>query len=270
MTSDSVLAEDVLRGKPLRVPVFDCHGHVGPVARFSIRDAGSAESMINIMDRCGIDSIIISSMLGLYHDVVAGNRETCSIAHRYAGRIYGYAVINPTLDEGDVVTEIETCLSQQGMIGVKLHPGIDKKRAADQAYYPVYDYCSRHEVPLLCHTWGDRDIEDFAHITAEFPHLKVILGHSGGPIRSALEKAADLCSGRDGIYLDITCSRTLAGLIEWMVANAPYQKILYGSDLPFIDPRPNLGLVAFSDIPEQQKLRILGENVRDLFSHRLF
>jgi predicted TIM-barrel fold metal-dependent hydrolase len=39
-------------------------------------------------------------------------------------------------------------------------------------------------------------------------------------------------------------------------------KVLYGTDAPMRDPRPQLGWVAYADISIEDKKKILGENMQ--------
>jgi predicted TIM-barrel fold metal-dependent hydrolase len=39
-------------------------------------------------------------------------------------------------------------------------------------------------------------------------------------------------------------------------------RVLFGTDNPFIDPRPQIGRVALARIPDEDKLNIFGANAR--------
>lgn len=246
--------------------IFDCHCHCGPVHKFRVMDDGSAESMIDVMDRCGIDRVAFSSMLSLTWDVGAGNRVMQDIVERYPGRMYGYVVIHPADATKSQLDELDRSRGKPGIVGVKIHPGMHQARPVASGYEETYRWCLETGYPVLSHTWGDADIEDFRTITDRYRDLKVILGHSGGPSRSALERACDLVSSRSSVYLDITCSREAPGLVEWMLERAPENRILFGSDMPFIDPRPTIGLVEYADVSESVREAVFRTNAEALFS----
>ena len=50
-----------------------------------------------------------------------------------------------------------------------------------------------------------------------------------------------------------------------MVAGAGAERVLYGSDIPFVDPRGQLGRVAFARLPDDDLRLILGGNARRLW-----
>ena len=246
--------------------IFDCHGHCGPCRKFFSANAGSIESMIEVMDRSGIERLVFSSMLALYYDERVGNREMMSAVERYPGRLFGYVALRPGSGEQFQIDELEAYREVPGIAGVKIHPGLHETRPTDPGYDPIYSFCAESGYPLLSHTWGESDIEDFDRVLSRFPRLRLILGHAGGPSRRALERACDLAYRYDEVYLDITCSRTVAGLIEWMAGRAPVQRILFGSDIPFIDPRPAVGLVLYARVTDAVREAIFFENADRLYN----
>ena len=50
-----------------------------------------------------------------------------------------------------------------------------------------------------------------------------------------------------------------------MVGGVGADRILFGTDLPFIDCRPQVGYVAAARISDDDKRRIFGRNARKLF-----
>jgi len=98
----------------------------------------------------------------------------------------------------------------------------------------------------------------------EFPGAKILIGHSGLGL-DGLEKAIRLTNEHPNTYLDLTSSVCYFGLVEKMVAEAGSERVLFGTDLPFIDPRQKVGQVAFARITEEAKEKILGLNAAQLF-----
>jgi len=66
-------------------------------------------------------------------------------------------------------------------------------------------------------------------------------------------------------YLDLAGSVLLYGGLETMVERAGAEKILFGTDVPFIDPRPGLGRILCARISDDDKRKILGLNAKRLF-----
>jgi len=90
-----------------------------------------------------------------------------------------------------------------------------------------------------------------------------IMGHAGGEIR-AMEDAVDVVNRHDNVYVDLAFSNPFEGNVEWFVKEMGSKKVLFGSDMPFYDPRPTFGRVAMSDISLEEKKDVFGLNMKKL------
>ena len=86
------LRERYLAGE--KTPVIDVHGHLGPFHGICMPEA-SLDAMIRGMERCGVESIVVSPHSALLGDTREGNRE---MIEEYGGFI-----------EAHVSTPIEVC-----------------------------------------------------------------------------------------------------------------------------------------------------------------
>ena len=68
------------------------------------------------------------------------------------------------------------------------------------------------------------------------------------------------------LYLELTFSHAPYGLIEYFVREVGVERMLYGSDAPWMSMQQQLGRVLFADIPETDKKQILVENPRRILS----
>ncbi|HBN83163.1 MAG TPA: hypothetical protein DDZ89_04910, partial [Clostridiales bacterium] len=66
------------------------------------------------------------------------------------------------------------------------------------------------------------------------------------------------------IYLQITYTTVTQGVMEYFVKEGLADKVLYGTDAPMRDPRPQLGWVVYADIPTEDKKKILGGNMKKI------
>jgi predicted TIM-barrel fold metal-dependent hydrolase len=74
-------------GTPAARDVFDAHGHLGSWTAFWLPRPG-AESLLAVMDRCGVDGMAVSSLLGIGPDPEAGNAETIAAVEGSGGRLH--------------------------------------------------------------------------------------------------------------------------------------------------------------------------------------
>jgi len=114
---------------------------------------------------------------------------------------------------------------------------------------PLLDYC----VPAQC-----------GRIAEDYPGAKIILGHSGGEYDGVLE-AITVAKAFPNVYLDTASSRLYPSMIEMMVAEVGAEKVLYGSDVPFVSPVPQVGKIVYAEIGEAEKRMIPGLNAAGLF-----
>jgi hypothetical protein len=94
--------------------------------------------------------------------------------------------------------------------------------------------------------------------------VQILLAHLGGFDRAYREVPA-LAGEFPNLWFDTSGSRHPRGMMEWLVRQGLAGRLLYGSDMPFIDPGSQLGKVLYADIPEEARAAILGGNARRLF-----
>ena len=129
-------------------------------------------------------------------------------------------------------------------------------------------------MPVLIHTWNSLRYADAlldfslplrAAVVAErHPAARLIIGHSGGEYDGLLE-AIPMAARFPNVSLDTASSRLYPGIVEKMVAEAGADKVLYGSDVPFLTPVTQLGKVVYSGISGSDKRKVLGLNAAKLF-----
>lgn len=249
--------------------IFDCHGHFGPYFGFHIPDLSAGE-FVTVLDRIGINAVVISTMGNV---VPYGNDVVAEAISAYPERFVGYAKVNANYPE-DVETELIRCFDELGFRGIKIHPYWDQVPPDDPRYKPVWEFSSERKVPVLIHTWNSHRYVDalldfclpslFAKIAEDYPDAILLLGHSGGEYDGILD-AIEVAKAYPNIYLDTASSRLYPEVIEMIVDEVGAERVLYGSDVPFLSPAPQVGKIVYADIGESEKEMILGLNATKLF-----
>ena len=98
----------------------------------------------------------------------------------------------------------------------------------------------------------------------KYQNVKFIFGHAGGRY-NAHRAAVRIAKEYDNAFLDISGDSTWFGFLEWLVDAAGAGKILYGSDITWIDPRTQLGMVLGANISDEAKMSILRTNAVRVF-----
>ena len=101
-------------------------------------------------------------------------------------------------------------------------------------------------------------------LAEKYPEAKFITAHSATSWQMVDEAAAET-GAHDNLYFDVAGSILLYGCLEEMVERLGVGKILFGTDNPFIDPRPGLGRLLMARISDDDKRQILGLNAKRIF-----
>ena len=261
----SDLQQKVSQGIPLTDElVIDAHCHMGYYPNFNV-PAPSAADMVRWMDRLGIRACVAAHHAAIAPDFRYGNDEVLQAMANFPGRIYGYATVNPNYPESELIAELERCISA-GMVGVKLHPDLHQTNVDDDKYRAVWEWTNERSLPLLSHTGigGRNPIKTFEKLAEMYPNVSILLGHSGFGSEGADQSIA-ACLKYPNIYCEITGSVIVYGTLERMVNQLGADRVLFGTDLPFLDARPQVGRVAFAKISDDDKRKVFGLNAARIF-----
>ena len=260
------------RGEPLdHIPVIDPHTHVlhdglmggGYVAM----PHGDAEHMIRRNRRLGVDRFCCSSWIGIWIDYRRGNALIHDLTERYPDDVIGYATIDPKKSD-DVAADVALCHDTYGFPGLKPY----NPRIGLPYNSPLYDvwYEKGNEiggfVKLHQTMIGDTFLDEIDDIARRYPNMRYLLAHSGWTWGVARERA-EFARTRPNVFLDLTFTSVLHGVVEFFVEEGLADRVLYCTDAPMRDPIPQFGWVAYSRIPEVEKERIFGGTMLGVLDH---
>ena len=249
------------------VLIVDAHTHMGPWFNFNIPGHFWAAGMVASMDACGIDVAITAPHVGIGPDMAEGNALAADAVRRFPGRFVAYCSVSPNYPETEIVAELEKWLGTGDFKGIKIHPVTHDYPADGDGYRPAWQFAHDRQLPMLIHTWeGDTRCTPsmFEKIGEEFTGAKIILGHSGctpGGIRESIRAAQKV----PNLFLDLTKSWMHRGMVEVMVEEVGADRVLFGTDLPFISNTGQIGHVGAARISEEDKRKIFGLNAKRLF-----
>jgi len=263
----SVVKRWVERGESLAAlgwRIIDAHAHLGPTVGFYIPTPDAA-SMVAMMDRLGISMTGIASHLAVSADYARGNDLTAEAVRSFPGRLYGYVVPNARYPEA-ILPELQRGYQELGLCAIKLHPTLHGYGVLQPYCEPIWRFAQERGAVILIHTWeGDERCRPaaFGQLAEAYPEVSFLLGHSGGTVMGRRE-AVEVVKARANVYLEICSSTLTSAELEWMVGQVGAQRIIYGTDCPWLDPRFVLGKVAYANLSDEQLRLILGENIARL------
>lgn len=239
--------------------VIDVHGHIGSWPDFRIPEP-SAEWLVAMNVRIGIDVVIFSHLVAIGHDAVTGNRMALAEARRFPGRLGVWLVADPHSPER--VAEVRAQLEEPGVCGLKLHPDVHEQAITDSGYRPYLELAAERGVPVLSHgqtrsPWSDPAL--LAEVCARYEGLTLLMGHAG-LWADGFPRAIELAAQHQGLHLELCGSRLTHRWVERMVHEAGAEKVLFGTDASFLDPRVGLGKVRLARMTDAERALVLGGN----------
>ena len=258
--------EQIHEGIPLTdVEIIDVHAHLGPNGTHH-QPLESPGEMVWMMDRCGIDKTIISATPGISGDIVLGNNMMLDAVKSHRGRLYGACYVSGHYPELSL-DELNRCFdTEKDVVVMKVHPIQAKCKMNDRRMKKLYEFASERKLFTVVHTWLDDDPygnqDMFTDIAKEYPDINWLMGHSGGPHGGY--HAVEIAQEVSNVYLDITLSLCPARQIEFFVKEIGSERVMFATDNPFIDPRPQIGRVGLADIRHEDRVNIFGANAQRL------
>lgn len=262
MNEHGTLFEAGLNGTPLRdIDVVDVHAHYGKCFQFNMPHY-SAGDLLSEMGAIGIDLAFLNSFRALAGDAVLGNSEVHQVCEQYPERFRMYFVVNPHR-AGELDGMFEPYKDSPFLAGLKIHAEIHRCPLAHDAYRWAWETASERGCPLLIHTFPPRDLEAVPLLADEFSEATFLIAHHFGP--ENLDRALPLVRDKANICVDTCVSSLPMGTIERLVAELGEDRVLFGTDMPYLNAGGQTGKVLLSELSENVKQKLLSGNAKRLF-----
>ncbi len=256
--------EQLRRGEPVQdLFILDGHAHLGEYPGFFM-NRPDASSMVEVMDRIGMQAAIISANAALRSEPEYGNRMVLEAVRAHPGRLLGYVVANPHYPE-EMESSLRRYLDEPDMVAIKLHPEChDDYPLLGPRYEPVWAIAAERQVPVLFHTYfGGDSLEDIANLAARYPGVPLLVGHELQD--KSLDAMAELANSFPNVYVDLSVPE-IFGVTEFFVeALDDIRKLIFGTDFPWGNGHFRVAAVVYARISEDAKRKILGENGAEFF-----
>jgi len=254
-------------GRPLSesgIRMIDAHAHLGPYFNFYVPHA-DADTMVAMMERMGTEQAWITSIPACGADIARGNDMTAAAVRKHPQRFLGYAAVNPHYPER-IRGELERSFDELGLCMIKVHPSIMEYSVSGPGYEPAWRFAAERHTIVLSHTWTGGSIcapGQFGPLAKEYPDVTFILGHSGGTPAGYVE-AIEVAQRYSNIYLDLCRSVMSRVWVERIVTEVGPDRVVWGTDFPFIDPIYVLGRLASVALSDEAKRKVFGETAAKL------
>jgi hypothetical protein len=198
-------------------------------------------------------------------DVRQSNDLAMRIVAAHPGFYSGFCYLNPAHEPRCVLDEIERCVVDGNLSGIKLWVAV---RATDTRLDPLMQRAAELEIPVLHHAWYKADGQagnestaaEVADLARRHPKVPIIMAHLGGVRwRGVLD-----IKPYSNVLVDTSGSQPVAGLVEYAVAQLGAERVVFGSDWPLRNYAVQKARVSGAQISERAKACILGENAARL------
>lgn len=250
-------------------PVIDMHAHMDRCGQFMCPGDPSAEGMIKVMDRVGIDRIAIAPNMAINSDIVEGNRRVLRAAEKHPERIIGLCTVNfNRFDE--TRRSLDECFATPYFKGIKLHPNFMNYFISDEKKMnEILDYAKEHKAFLISHTDArsypgyqepQSAPKDFEPYVKNYPSVNFIIAHCG-LTPEGYRDTEMLAMKYSNVFLDTTGFRfSNCWTVERCAKTIGSDQLVFGTDMPFNDVGSGLSRVVLADLPLEIKIKMLGGN----------
>jgi len=257
--------------------IIDAHTHTGMVVgapeQFTVPDTEFGPTIWReFMNSCAIEVCFVCPSESLVDPSANSEYLTENLRKILPGRIFFFTPFFPRGEQK--LDDFVNYLKKDDCIGIKIHPSFHKIAADDVRYNVVYEIAERYDVPIMTHSWDISEKNPLQHLSypgrfrkhlLQHPNIKLILGHAGGR-PGAFDAVKDLCNEFHNVMVDISGDYYDNGLIEKLVDSIGVDRIIFGSDLNWIDPRANLSAVLASALSDEDIGKILRKNALIYYS----
>ena len=261
------ITEAARSGQPIPCPVLDAHCHIlhdgGAVTgRERVALGGDADGMIELTRRTGIDKTAIMSWAGpLSMDSDLGNEVVGKAVARYPDEFIGLVTINPEYDDEEKIEAvIQKYHVELGFPGLKTFAACQAIDYDDPLFDRWFQFGNDHHLYLVLDSRGDAGADRCVRNLAErYPHLGLHLDHCGRGWAYA-RWVVSVMADYDNVWGQLNYTLVTNGVIEYLVEQVGAERLLFGTDAPMRDPRPQAGWLMFTRLSEEDKRKIFGGN----------
>lgn len=247
---------------------------------------GSPGELSETMNKAGITYAVVMNQAAANKEamnwLVSGNFFVCAYAREHPELIPAIGLDKRM--KRNPLDEINHKL-KWGVKAVKLHPVAQEFYVNDRTMWSIYQKCEKVNLPIIFHC-GKMMVEglpDYAHpelfsdVLKSFPELRVVLAHLGGGFWEEVIKLAhtfpknvyfDTAIALSGVPIPSFLRLTDTQAVE-MIRKIGVQRVMFGSDFPWINPKTDIERIKKLNLTENEKKMILSENAKKFFKIKL-
>ncbi|WP_456482035.1 amidohydrolase family protein [Methanopyrus sp.] len=238
--------------------IIDVHNHLGEDIDGTVQ---TPQMLLARMEAAGVDIAVVFP----FNDVDPGvcfskANERIAEACEEHEEFVGFCRVDPNCEER-AVEEVERCVEELELKGVKLHPRSQSFYPDDPEAVKVVEKAADLGVPVILHTARGEPFSDpvrVGKLAEEVPDVQLIMAHMGKEL--GYDAAIEVAENHENVYLEISLVKD-PKVIEKAAERVGDDRIVFGSDSPYGSPSVQLEILKEADVNHD---KILGENAADI------
>lgn len=243
-------------GTATMIPLIDAHAHLGD-SLFGHRQ--SVDALLATMDAEGIERAVVMPLKPVAYHFAPENGRIADAVAAHPDRLAGFARVDPWQRDA-AVRELERGLDELGLIGLYLHPFEEQFAANDELIFPVLELLRARSLPLMLAGGypGFSHPSQIGDLARQFPDLTIIATHGGQLNISGmlLADAGRMLRANPNVIME-TSGIYREDFIEDTVAELGPERVLFGSNMPYMDQGFEAARIRFAHLDDDAK-RLMG------------
>ena len=177
-------------------------------------------------------------------------------------RIFGFSNINPRSYQLD--SDLNE-LVEKKFPGIKIHPDFMKFtfKTYQNELIKILNFCAEHKIIVLSHTGSHSELKNIIPILKKCEDAIFIMGHSG--LCPQVNQAIQVARECPNSYMEICGNPYTYKFMEAIRdPDIGVERILFGTDIPSLNPRVEIEKVFALDISIEEKRLIFSKNLENL------
>jgi uncharacterized protein len=246
--------------------IIDCHIHFQ--CPDGVYDQAAVDRCLRLADDAGIDRMVYLFNLGTGgvdpspDDIRTSNDLGMRLVDNHPDRFIGFCYLNPAHDPAFTLAEIERCVADGPMQGIKLWISV---RATDPRLDHIMERSVELDVPVLHHAWykateftfNESTPAGIADLARRHPRVTIIMAHLGG---GGWRGVRDI-QPCPNVVVDTSGAQPQDGLVEYAVRELGADRVVFGSDWPLRDVAVQRARIDGAELGDTEKDAILGGNM---------
>lgn len=246
-------------------PLIDAHAHLG---QSLFGNSQSVDELLASMDENGIVQAAVMPLKPRGYHLGPENDRIAAAVRAYPDRLLGLARVDPR--QGDAaLRELRRCLEDLELVGLYLHPFEEQFVANDEMVFPLMEELQARGLPLLLAGGypGFSHPSQIGDLARQFPEVTIIATHGGqlnisglllADAGRMLRMSPNVVMETSGIYRE--------DFIEDTVAELGPERVLFGSNAPYLDQGFEAARVRLAHLDAAAKTAMASENAMRIFA----